>query len=205
MALSRDPSREIKGGQLTNCFLCLLPPYVFSSFRWAWGPELVLGTPGILEAAFLYKLGTELATRDWKSGRESWLNMLRRACSFTAAYPLGLWGKPGLSAANICICDSIVLSEGEVSRWREPRPKLKCSFLFHGITRNVKLGSPPTLPWSLWLLHQCSSTCFHSSGNTLSFQKVSVPRCLVSVPKKCRIALIYNPMSFGNPCPHLRT
>lgn len=142
-----------------NSFLCLLPPCVFS-FRWAWGLELVLRTPRVLEAAFFYKFGTELATRDWKSGRQRWLDMLRRACNFTAACPLGLQWKTRLSAANICICDSIVLSEDEISRWREPRTKLKCSFLSHGIMRNVKLGSPPTPPWPLWLLNQCSSTFF---------------------------------------------
>lgn len=146
MAWSRGPSRVMKRGQLINSFLCLLPPCVFSSFTWAWGPELVLRTPCILEAAFLYKLGTELATRDWKSGRQSWLDMLRRACNFTATCPLGLQWKTRLRTANICVCDSIVLSEDEISQWREPRTKLKCSFWFDGITREVKLGSHSTPP-----------------------------------------------------------
>lgn len=129
MALSRNPGREIKRGQLINSFLCLLPPCAFlSCFRWTWGPELVLRTPHVLEAAFLYKFGTELATRDWKYGRQSWLDVLRRACGFTAACPLGLQWKTRLSTANICTCESIVLSEDEISRWRELRTKLKSSF-----------------------------------------------------------------------------
>lgn len=165
-------------GQLMN-FLCLLPPCVFfSCFRWARGPELVLRTPRVLEAAFLYKLGTELATRDWKSGRQNWLGMLRRACNFTAACPLGSQWKTRLSAANICVCDSIVLSEDEISWGREPRTKLKCSLLFHGIMRNGRLGSPPphpTLQRSLWFLTQCSSIFLSFQLKALPFQKVPVP------------------------------
>lgn len=85
-AMSRDPSREIRRLMMSS-FLGLLPLCVFfSCFTWAPGLGLVLRTPRILlEAAFLYKLGTELVTRDWKSGRQSWLDMLRRTCSFTAA------------------------------------------------------------------------------------------------------------------------
>lgn len=175
MALSRDPSRDIKRGQLINSFLCLLPPCVFfSCFRWAWGPELVLRAPRVLEAAFLYKLGTELATRDWKSGRQSWLDMLRRACSFTAACPLGLQWKTRLSAANICICDSIVLSEDEIS----PEQNWSALVFYSMASWGMWSGDHPTPPWSL-TPKPVLLILFAFQWNTLSFQKDPVPLCLI--------------------------
>lgn len=171
-AMSTDPSREIRRLMMSS-FLGPLPLCVFfSCFRWAPGPGLVLRTPRILEAAFLYKLGTELVTRDWKSGRQSWLDMLRRTCSFTAACPLGCQWKTRLSAECQYLYmwfHCFIWGWDQMGERAQNKTEVLLFILQHHEECEAGITPHPTLQGSVRFLTLCSSVFIHSSSNYCPF------------------------------------